>query len=484
MKKNNIKEKKTILALIILMLLFLHISISSGTATEKNRAEWLHDAKWGVFTHYLAEPGTPASIWNERVNNFDVKYLAQQLSSFGAKYYFITLGQNSGHYCSPNAKYDRFLGVQQSKCSSRDLIADLSKALKPLGIKLLVYLPSGAPSLDGNAVEKLKWLGGPHKNKEFQNRWESVIKEWSLRWGNSIDGWWFDGAYWPKVMYDSVLPPNFQSFAAAARAGNSKSIVAFNPGVLYPIITQTEHEDYTAGEIEEPWGVECKGRWVGKTQFHILSYLGSYWGKGSPRYSSEKVIQITNNINSCGGVVTWDVPVQDNGHIPELFVTQLIELNRGNKNQRMSMRPKTAKLPRNLAIYKKAKMLSLDGEKILPVNSAKYFSQLGVDGDLKTFAMAGNEWAWIYQVDLEKTYDISKIKLTFGENFATSYEIFVSKDRIKWSKLVQNNTSNGGLNIHTFRPIKARYVNLKAIKPDGPNQVGGQMSIAELEVYR
>jgi len=37
---------------------------------------------------------------------------------------------------------------------------------------------------------------------------------------------------------------------------------------------------------------------------------------------------------------------------------------------------------------------------------------------------------------------------------------------------------------HAFDPAQARYVRIKAIKPDGPNQEGVQMHIAELEVYQ
>ena len=86
--------------------------------------------------------------WNRLIDGFDVEKLADQLTKVKAHYLFITLGQNSGHYLSPNATYDRLVGIRPSKCSRRDLVADLYKALEPKGIKLLVYLPAGAPSKD------------------------------------------------------------------------------------------------------------------------------------------------------------------------------------------------------------------------------------------------------------------------------------------------------------------------------------------------
>jgi hypothetical protein len=490
-KSRTIKQLRKIIAHLNFSLIFFPLTLlailmmmgAGVTAESHHRADWLYASKWGVFTHYLAEPNMSASDWNSRVRNFDVEGLALQLKSVGAKYYFITLGQNSGHYCSPNASYDRLVGVQPSKCSSRDLVSDLYKALKPYDIKLLVYLPSAAPSQDSTAVEKLKWLNGPHRNQEFQNQWEAVIREWSLRWGHKVQGWWFDGCYWPKAMYEFADSPNFKTFAAAARAGNPNSILAFNPGVIYPIISSNENEDYSAGEINEPWGVECDGRWIGKTQYHVISYLGSKWGGGDLRYTDKEVIRITNNITKCGGVITWDVPILENGHIPQSFINQLAQLNQGLKQPLKPVRI-VAEPPGNLASHKKAKMLDLSGKRSLSVNSAKYFAQLGVDGDFRTYALPGGEWAWTYQVDLGRINQVRSIKITFGSLFATQYQILLSRDGMKWFEVAQENDSNGGKHRYTFNRINARYVRVKGIKPDGVNQKGGQMSISELEVYQ
>lgn len=172
-----------------------------GGAQVKDRAGWFREAKWGVFMHYLAESAdVPVSEWNRRIGGFNVEGLADQLQASGAGYFFITLGQNSGHYLSPNQAYDGFTGIRPSKCSKRDLVADLYKALAPRGIKLLVYLPAGAPDQDFAAMEKLEWKRGPFRNAAFQRRWEKVIEEWSVRWGNKVAGWWFDGCYWPNAM--------------------------------------------------------------------------------------------------------------------------------------------------------------------------------------------------------------------------------------------------------------------------------------------
>ncbi len=302
------------------------------------RAAWMTEARWGVMTHYLADwkaremkEQMTVEKWNDMVSRFDVEGLAKQLKSVGAGYYLITIGQNSGFYLAPNATYDRLVGIRPSKCSRRDLVADLYEVLHRRGIRLMVYLPSGAPAGDATARQALEWQNGPHRNREFQLKWEQVIREWSMRWGTKVAGWWFDGCYWPNTMYRNDQPPNFASFAAAARAGNPGAIVAFNPGVVPRILSVTPHEDYTAGEINDPNRIEIRRAVDGRidgTQVHVLSYLGARWGMGDPRFPTGQVVEWSQGIRKRGGVVTWDVPIQPSGLIAQPFVDQLAAIGK------------------------------------------------------------------------------------------------------------------------------------------------------------
>jgi len=155
-----------------------------------------------------------------------------------------------------------------------------------------------------------------------------------------VRGWWIDGCYFADEMYRHADEPNFASFAAALKAGNPDAIVAFNPGVVVPVICHSEHEDYTAGEIAEALPT-CPGRWVArgghKAQYHILSYLGSTWcGGDRPRFGDDPSTSLraglaaayTRYIVSKGGVVTWDVPILTSGLIPQPFVAQLQAIGR------------------------------------------------------------------------------------------------------------------------------------------------------------
>jgi hypothetical protein len=324
-------------------------------AAAQHRADWLKQARWGVMTHYLPDWIDPqrswtSDAWNALVDGFDAEGIARQLQEVGAGYHLVSLGQNSGFYLAPNPTYDRLVGQQPGRCSRRDLVADLHQALAPRRIRLLVYLPSGAPDKDRAAVAALEWQRGHHRNREFLVKWEQVVRDWSSRWGPKVSGWWFDGCYWPNAMYRSPEPPNFASLAAAARSGNPASIVAFNHGVYHPIVSISDQEDFTAGEINDPERDLVKPRRLADgrsdgVQLHMLSHLGATWGRGAPRFTAAQVLAHTRKVLGYGGAVTWDVPVQRNGLISEAFLDQLRALRDGLRAEAASPAPAATPRP-------------------------------------------------------------------------------------------------------------------------------------------
>jgi hypothetical protein len=352
-------------AAIVIAAVFASPSLAAVTpasaALPEHRAEWMRRARWGVMVHYLAdwmwqreadekglsrEEGRKlrsVEAWNAMVDGFDVEALAGQLEAVGASYLLLSIGQNSGYYAAPNATYDRIVGIQPSHCSRRDLISDMADALAKRDIRLLVYLPSGAPAGDETARTALQWTNGPHPNLEFRAHWEAVVRDWSQRWGKKVSGWWFDGCYWPGIMYRGEAP-NFATLAAAARAGNPGSVIAFNPGVYNPVFSLTEHADYIGGEVSDPTKDLVKearldssrGYFDGKTdgvQLQVLTYLGEDWGtaaKGSDpdRFGDDDVVAISLRVIAYGGAITWDVPVARNGTMPRRFQDRLTHLGK------------------------------------------------------------------------------------------------------------------------------------------------------------
>lgn len=322
--------------------IFFAASVSSCCTThklpagsEQNRSDWMR-GKWGVMTHYLADwqardhhIAMSPEQWNKMVDNFDVDGLADEIKSTGASYHFLTVGQGSSYFISTNVAWNKCLSRGTDKASRRDLILDMAKADAKRGIRLIVYSTCSGPRDSRSSQWNTNATTRDHRNIEHMIAWEKVIREWSLRWGTNISGWWFDGCYNPNQLYRFSDPPNFQSFAAAARAGNPKAVLAFNRGVMDRVLSITPFEDYTAGEINDIqttrlWRATPDGL-VDGARVHKLSYLGQSWGTGEPRYTNldEVAIPWTRKIVNAGGAMTWDAPIQPNGLIASNFLGQL-----------------------------------------------------------------------------------------------------------------------------------------------------------------
>lgn len=279
----------------------LVVGCNKPATINNSNTDWLSAARYGVFMHFL--PGDSQQL--NRVKDFDVENLAQQLEIVGAKYFVLTLGQNSGYFNSPNAAYDRWTGYKAGeRCSVRDLPLDLHRVLQSRGIKLMLYLPCQVPNQDARAQ---KAFGLPEGNRDqpldlaFAHKWAEVIQEWSDRYGDKVAGWWFDGGY-EHIQFNEAIA---QVYAAAIKHGNRNAIVTFNPGVK--VVRYTQAEDYTAGELNEPFEIVPAARWLAGSQWHALTYLGSNWGQRDTRYPATKWADWSRKVVAQGGAITFDM---------------------------------------------------------------------------------------------------------------------------------------------------------------------------------
>ncbi len=287
--------------LVPFLFVFPFLMFCGAADKQTSPTEWLKDARIGAFMHFL--PGDAETF--QKVNDFDVQALAVQLESIGAQYFFLTLGQNSGYYNSPNAVYDRVTGYQPGeRCAQRDLPLDLFNALSEKGIKLMLYLPCQVPNRDTLAQKAFGLEQGPKDQPlsiEFARKWAEVISEWSSRYGDKVAGWWFDGGY-AHINFNEEIA---RIYAEAVKRGNPQAIVTFNPGVK--LLRYTAAEDYTAGELNEPFDIVPDSRWVDGSQWHALTFLGSSWGKQDVRYSTDLWQKWFDKVTTHGGVVTLDM---------------------------------------------------------------------------------------------------------------------------------------------------------------------------------
>ena len=290
----------------------------------KNNLDWFKNAKYGVFVHYLYPNDIRGmnNDFNRIINEFDTDKFASQVKEAGAGYVMFTLGQNSGYYCAPNKKYDEYTGyIVGERCSLRDLPMDLANSLSKYDIKLMLYLPSGAPNEEPRAREAFSvkerdisrnW----NVTDEFLEKWSEVIKEWSLRYGKRIKGWWFDGFYSGNGFCEKYA----KRYKEMCLLGNNTAIIALNPGV--GITKVSDYEDYTAGEVNE-FESYPSDRFLEELQWQTLSFLGDFWGKSSCKYTDEFIYEYIKKCNFTGGVVTMDIYVNRFGEICENQFKQL-----------------------------------------------------------------------------------------------------------------------------------------------------------------
>ncbi len=457
-------------------------SPSSGQSEPRNpNTDWFAKAGYGVFVHYLCGLQNDAETinslgretsWDECVAEFDTERFAQTMEEVGAGYVIFTVMQITRHMIAPNATYDRISGYEPGEaCARRDLVEDLYQSLSRRNIPLMLYWTGDGPRADPRASPAFG-CGSP-VTTEFVRRWSSVVEEYGKRYGDKVAGWWVDGCY-PFIGYDDE---KLGIMAAALKAGNPKRIIALNPGVEARVSAYSRHEDYTCGEQNEFFDMPAS-RAIEGEQWHILSYLGTGWAKPGSQYTKRELAEYVFDVHQRGGVVSIDVLLFRDGALDR----SQVEVLKAVRHELATGKVRPPVPPGNHAYRKQAKLLSLDGSHALQVNSGKQFARLGVDGRRATYALAGGEWPWTYEVDLIDTIDVRRIKVTFGRGYATHVELRLSIDGREWTTVAAKQDHDGTPYEATFEATPARYVRVCALKPDGPDQPGAQMSVAELEV--
>ncbi len=346
-----------------------------------DRNEWFKSRKWGIFVHYLHRiqnglyintHGENFTDWNTCVNEFDVELFAKQMNELRCGYVVFTVGQGMKYWCAPNEIYNRITGYKTGEaCSSRDLIADLIAALKVYDIPLFLYFTGDGPYQDAQAGDRMGLRRASiteQVDEKFVRHWGMVLKEYSLRYGTDIKGWWIDGCY----NYLGYTDPLLEHLKECASAGNPDALITFNNGVEWkdydnpkfaqfynpsdcPIrkmekiedamltglyddtgymeidIEKQMHiaDDYPAGEKNDftmlPSGKPLPFVW------HTLSFLGittdknppkppyqsngSGWGAFGSRYSAQYMYDYVSKVNERGGVVSIDVALFRDGSL-------------------------------------------------------------------------------------------------------------------------------------------------------------------------
>lgn len=276
-----------------------------GVAPGLCKTNWLYQGQIGLSTNFF--PMKTDGIDNV-VNKFQVKTVAEQAADAGAAWFLLTLHHESWIMMAPNATYDRIMG-SGAFTPARDVPLELYEQLHAKNIKLMLYVniklsPNAAPGV-------AEAMGGWPPSERVIENIAAVYREYSLRYGDKVAGWWVDGAQNPAYKTSPNRERWFKTIADALHAGNPQALVTFNPGLvaLAPALRidrYTKSAEYTAGESEDIDPLPS-GRWVNGAQWHLWTYLGEWWGSGGTRYSDQALRDYVFFVTSRGGAVTFDV---------------------------------------------------------------------------------------------------------------------------------------------------------------------------------
>ena len=359
-------------------------------------------------------------------------------------------------------------------------MADLYRSLDRHRIKLMLYWTGDGPRQDAKAATGLGGWNGKVSDQYVQN-WAEVAAEYSGRYGDKIKGWWVDGCY-AHIGYDE---PRWRMLAKGLKAGNPRAIIALNNPAMSYANSSTDCDDFTTGEVNKLTDIPDE-RWRDGKQFHVLSFLGADWGKPGCRCDLAFLADYVSQVNEAGGGVTIDVALFRDGSLDPKQVKFLSQLRPAIKELTANWKSRAPIPPGNLACWKPAKLLSLDGTRTLPPNGGgghSHPARSGVDGNPATDAQASAEWPWTYEVDLTSPATIHRVVVTFGKSFATHFQVQLSSDHATWTVVAEVKDHDGSKWETVIAPVPARYLRIRSLKPDGDHQKGGQMSVAELEVY-
>jgi len=166
------------------------------------------DMHLGLFVHYTHagrpyppgcttwSDGTPVAALSELADSLDVADLARVAVSMRAQYLQFTAWHANMNALYPSEVLARRL---PGHCSRRDVIGDLLKALRPTGVRLVLYLhPSDGDDFSREDQDRVGWNDGPPYTRwnDFVNE---VFAEVVARYGKDVVGYWIDGGLPPQV---------------------------------------------------------------------------------------------------------------------------------------------------------------------------------------------------------------------------------------------------------------------------------------------
>jgi alpha-L-fucosidase len=297
------------------------IPVSKKTAIVKELAkiekatpkmDWFSYLKYGVMFHWTSMTmplqGEQKS-YKDAVRDFDVGAFVSMVERMGADYVIFTGNHAENYFPGPLKKWEK---EYPGMTTERDLIAEISDALKKKNIRFILYLAS-------HIYAKIK--DEKTDLKEFERLNFELITEIGKHYKDKIDGYWFDGWYQSNEKFPGF---DYEKFYNICKIGNPNRLLGLNTW-LYTITTPWQ--DYWAGEVYTEGTppvnrINQSGPAKG-LQFHNLIVMEDDWlhTKKNTKIISPtvKVDNLINYISSSigKGPITLNIIIYEDGTVSE-----------------------------------------------------------------------------------------------------------------------------------------------------------------------
>ncbi|MDF7798638.1 alpha-L-fucosidase [Pontiellaceae bacterium B1224] len=319
-------------------------AVLQDAAAMRTQPDWFKDAGYGLmfqWTNRATPPTGKIKEWEQKVNDFDLDQLMDLVNASGASYVVWSITWGNQYISAPVESLDAILAGRTTR---RDLLGEMAERLHEKGVRLIFYYHYGYECYHSQDKEWLEAAGGYKADKtELYVNWKSIISEVGARYGDKLDGWWFDGgARYLNCHFDGssgaegIMTAPFKELTAVAKTGNPERLVAYNSWIKPRV---TEYQDYYGGEgkksfkpVELEDGVFTSGRQQG-LQAHGCFILERRWGHieentpiPKPKYSVEKLAGFVKQARENRYPISINLEMYEDGSVSPASFELLKEL--------------------------------------------------------------------------------------------------------------------------------------------------------------
>ena len=324
------------------------LSAASGrsafaSAYKQADASWLANCHFGISSHWTAQSQpVGADDWlpfEQAVSQFSVERYLDQVTSAGAEYVLFTSVHALQMMPAPCAAIDR---VMPGRTTKRDLIGDLADACHARGLRFILYYNHSCNFGDDPIWEYRVGYHEPDKSRLTANLL-GIVRELSARYGERLDGWWFDscsrldpmdwqektGTEWHGFRFP------WDEFADTAKTGHPGRLVTLRPGLMHHYVYST-HQDYEDGEAGAPIAVpSCQftqehlqgHRWIcldnaGWVHSKVMTPLMA------PAWHKAHILDYVRTCNNVKVPVTFNVDIDRTGLLSPESLAMLREVKK------------------------------------------------------------------------------------------------------------------------------------------------------------